>query len=318
MDNKPLLKVDFTDFWKGLIKTDNYFYHLLSEKYNVQISDDPDILFFSSYGSDANHCKYKCTKVFFASENVRPPYHSCDFSFSFDYSTHQKNYRLPLYALYGNVELLTGRQVDADKILAAKTKFCCFLVSNPECEIRNHFFQQLSARKSVDSGGKTLNNVGYLVSNKVEFIKEYKFVIAFENATYPGYTTEKIFEPLQYHCVPIYWGNPLVEKDFNGKSFINCHRFPCFEKAIDHVLAVDNNDALYKQYLQQPPFENDKVNEYVKKENVVHRLEEIVTFSKQRQSFYNLRIRPLYCSLLHLSHLYAVRVKRVFKRRFGK
>ena len=48
------------------------------------------------------------------------------------------------------------------------------------------------------------------VSNKMDFIKDYKFVISFENSSNPGYTTEKLIEPMLVNSIPIYWGNTEV------------------------------------------------------------------------------------------------------------
>ena len=46
--SKPNLKLYFCDFWPDFQAANNYFYHLLSTRYNVTIdSDDPDLLFFS-------------------------------------------------------------------------------------------------------------------------------------------------------------------------------------------------------------------------------------------------------------------------------
>ena len=70
-----------------------------------------------------------------------------------------------------------------------------------------------------------LNNVGGPVKNKIDFIMDHKFTIAFENSSYPGYTTEKIFEPMLVNSIPLYWGNPLVDRDFNTKSFLNFHDY---------------------------------------------------------------------------------------------
>ena len=45
---KEKLKVEFVDFWPNFIKTDNYFYNLLSQKYDLTVtSEKPDILFHS-------------------------------------------------------------------------------------------------------------------------------------------------------------------------------------------------------------------------------------------------------------------------------
>ena len=52
------IKIDFSDFWGGFDKTDNYFYNLLKEEFDVEISNNPDYLFFSLFGQ--NHQRYNC------------------------------------------------------------------------------------------------------------------------------------------------------------------------------------------------------------------------------------------------------------------
>ena len=48
------IRVNFVDFWPDFQKDNNYFYHLLSQKYDVEIDEEglnPDLLFFSvDYG----------------------------------------------------------------------------------------------------------------------------------------------------------------------------------------------------------------------------------------------------------------------------
>lgn len=293
MANKIELKVDFTDFWPGFDKKDNFFYNLLVENFTVTISDTPDLLFYSVYTFE--HLKYtNCTKILYTGENQRPDFMLCDFAFSFDYSSRNRNYRLPLYALWGDLTALINRQVNAREVLSRKEKFCCFVVSNGGCEIRNDFFNNLSKYKQVDSGGKYLNNIGAPITNKSEFIRKYKFVISFENESYPGYTTEKVYEPLLEHCVPIYWGNPLVEKDFNTNSFINCHDYPSFKEVINKIIEIDNDDEKYMQYINEPAFKDDKLNDLLKKENIVAQLDQIVTFHFNGRFKARQRLQPAY------------------------
>ncbi|MFC4211323.1 glycosyltransferase family 10 domain-containing protein [Pedobacter lithocola] len=280
MNNKKHIKILFVDFWDGFIPESSYFYELLLKNYHVSISTKPDLLFYSVFGNC--HREYNCTKILFIGENQRPDFSQCDFSFSFDYINDDRNYRLPLYAIYDDVKKLIGTKHDIKKILELKKKFCCFLVSNPGCEIRNQFFKDLSKFKKVDSGGLLYNNIGGSIENKRKFIKEYKFVISFENTSYPGYVTEKIFEPLLENCVPIYWGTELVNRDFNTKRFINCHDFDNFNDVINHILLVDANDDLYVKYLNEPAFVNDELNEFVREENVILFLQNIINYTYQR------------------------------------
>lgn len=68
------MKIYFADFWENFPQTDNYFYHLLRTRYEVEIdSVDPDIVFFSIFGQDHKAYKnHRSKKVFYTGENVRP------------------------------------------------------------------------------------------------------------------------------------------------------------------------------------------------------------------------------------------------------
>jgi len=265
---KKKIKIDFSDFWGGFDKTNNYFYNLLKDEFDVIITDNPDYLFFSVFGN--KHLNYKCKKIFYTGENMAPPLHYCDYSFSFDYLNDERNYRLPHYLLYdGYYELQRPKIIDES---LAKRKFCNFVVSNNGCQERNNFYTELSKYKKVDSGGRFANNIGYAVGNKVNFQSEYKFSIAFENNAYrpqhPGYTTEKIMEPMTVNSVPIYWGNPEIGKEFNTKSFINVYDFDHIDSVINYIEYLDNNDKKYLELLNQPWFDDYNIPENNKIENI--------------------------------------------------
>jgi hypothetical protein len=220
------------------------------------------------------------TRIYFTGENTRPNFRECDFAFTFDHLDRPENYRLPLYAWYGDPAKLVKGPVDAERILAAKTGFCNFVYSNPRCKFRIRFFEKLSKYKRVDSGGRLLNNVGGPVAHKHAFLAKYKFTIAFENSSYPGYTTEKIAEPMHTWSLPIYWGNPLVHLDFNPRSFVNFFDYGSLDDLVDRVVEIDRDDALYCEYLREPWYHGNVVNEYVRAENVLAQFERI--FSAER------------------------------------
>ena len=243
----------FTDFWFPLNKENiqNFFvYRLLDRIYAIEITDtDPDAVIYSCFGFE--HLKYNCPRIFYTGENKRPNFNHCDYAFSFDYPVNERNFRLPLYRLYPQYPQLFEPR-DPDKIIAEKRQFCSFVNSNAKAKERINLFDQLSKYKQVDSGGKVRNNVGGRVSDKVKFISNYKFNIAFENASYPGYATEKLMEALITNTIPIYWGDPKISNDFNTKAFINCLDFESMDAVIEHVKKVDQNEDLYREYLSEP------------------------------------------------------------------
>lgn len=277
------VKIDFCNFWPGFKKEDNYFINLLRTKYDVEISSSPDYLIFSSFGIKKDHKKYKCIKIFYTGENRRPYDYECDYSFSFDYLDDPDHYRLPLYALYGDYEdmIRQHKEKKVDEIIKSKKKFCAFVYSNGDAYQRNKFFHKLSRYKQVDSGGGHLNNIGRKVSNKLEFISNYKFMIAYENSSYAGYTTEKIYEPMTVNTIPIYWGNPLVHRDFNTKSFINYYDYEDEEAMIEQIIKIDNDDDLYRKMLEESFFLNNEPNKYIQKEAVLKQFDYIFTNNRE-------------------------------------
>ena len=274
---KPKIKINFEDFWHPNTTEairENPIFRLLSKNFELELTENPDFLIYSFLG--VKFLKYKCIKIFYTGENIRPNFDECDYAFSFDYPVTEKNYRLPLYKLYPeDFEKLEGRLSGIDSLMNEKRKFCNFLYSNKKAPERNEFFLKLQKYKKVDSGGKTKNNLGYLVDDKIAFLRKYKFTIAFENSSYPGYTTEKILHPLIANSIPIYWGNPLVARDFNPKSFINCHDYENFEDVIERIIEVNTNDDLYEEYLREPAFTDNVENEYISEANILGRFEEI-------------------------------------------
>jgi hypothetical protein len=170
---------------------------------------------------------------------------------------------------------------EASRIWRAKSKFCCMVVSNPNCKERIQFFKNISQVKQVDSGGFVLNNVGGRVADKAEFIKDYKFVISFENYAQDGYTTEKILEPIFTDCIPIYWGNKLIDKDFNSERFIDYSKFESEEELIAKLLEIDQNDELAVDMLMQPTFNLNKASHEEEHQQVLNILIEIIEKPKK-------------------------------------
>ena len=254
-----MVKINFVDFWGDFNKKDNFITCVLSKKYEVVISDNPDYLFYGTFGY--SHLNYNCVKIMFIGENIAPDFNLCDYALGFDYIHFGDRYmRLPLYCTYDCFASLTKMNLPSDKTLLDR-KFCSMVVSNNRhaSPHRERFFKLLSEYKQVDSGGKLWNNVGGPVVDKLEFVSQYKFNIAFENSAVHGYTTEKIMEPMTVNTLPIYWGNPMVYKDFNADSFVNVNDFTSMEDAVQHIVDLDNDDTKYLHMLKVPKVLDDNI-----------------------------------------------------------
>lgn len=259
------IKLAFSDFWGGFeydptgkTEYDNIIYRILSERFDIEVSKQPDFLIYSVFGQ--NHKSFNGKKIMYTGENMRPDLGYCDYALSFDYTDDKRNLRFPLSAITLYESGIRGefpRSTDIEKVKREKTKFCNFVFSNPNAPVRNALLSELMKYKHVDSGGRAFNNIGYLVSDKQQFISQYKFTIAMENSESPGYTTEKLVHPKTTDSIPIYWGNPLVHNDWNTKAFINAYDFQNIGQLVDFIKEVDNDDSLYEKMLLEPHFNGE-------------------------------------------------------------
>ena len=243
------IKIGFIDKWGGWKPTDNIFYRILSKHYDVTIAKDPDYLICGTHNHRHVYCDAP-VMIFDGMENLVPDFNLYDYAIGFDNIVFDDRYlRVPYYAMINGYDRLKDRVCGlppSDEELLSR-KFCSFVVSNGTGAdpIRTEFFRKLSRYKKIDSGGMFMNNIGGAVKDKMSFIKNYKFNIAFENSSYPGYTTEKVMEPLAAWCVPIYWGNCRVGEDFNIDAMVVVRNHDDVDRAIDEIVRLDKDDDAY-------------------------------------------------------------------------
>jgi len=276
--------VNFVDFWTGPGRLSNIgIFKNIIERYNLELTYEvPDILFFSVFGEKNKDKKYsKCLKIFYTGENIHNrslARHRVkfiyDYSLTFDYET-EHNYRLPNFIMQGGFESIERLNNLSKNDIKEKTNFCSFIYSNAAAPVRNSFFNALSKYKKINSGGKVKNNIGHKVGNKIEFLKSYKFDIAFENTKAIGYTTEKIIHSMQSMTIPLYWGNVEVYKDFNPDSYIHVNENN-FKESLKKIEYLDNNDTAYFEMLNQPWFKDNKIPDHFKSENFYKFMDKVI------------------------------------------
>jgi alpha(1,3/1,4) fucosyltransferase len=295
-------------FFKNFLKK-SFDVRIVSKK-------EADILFFSVFKDDNKkmpNVNFNGKKVFYTGENVRVNMNKTDFAFGFDYEKRikNKNYlRLPLYVYFGAGKNLIKKDYSSQKILSSKKHFCNYIYSKDAKE-RVEFFKQLLKYKKVMAPGKSMNNSPpipaqkfkktakliqniesitkkYVISSLlqrhfgnwrqsvIDYQKDFKFSIAFENSSFPGYTTEKIYHPMLANSIPIYWGNEEINKDFNTKSFVNYHDYNDTKKVIDKIIDLDTNNKKYLKMLKEPWLKNNKPNKWMDKKLIKKQFEKIL------------------------------------------
>ena len=254
-----ILKVAFSDGAKEYNPAARRILSLLAESKIAAESEfrDAELLIYSDFGEQ--HWDFKGLKIYITGENMLPDFDQCDLAYTpHEDRTNQRCIKLPYYAqlLPQLGSLVRGPDWRPESFLD-RPRFCSFITSNPRGPIRNSFFKKLNRIKKVDSAGKCFNNWGGPIKDKLEFLQNYRFNIAFENSRSSGYITEKLIEPLLLGCVPIYWGAPDVTKDFNPACMINISDFKSFDAAIDYIISAENNPELRLRHLRAFPFPNN-------------------------------------------------------------
>ncbi len=253
---------------------------ILQKHYEVELSDEPDYIIYSV--DSENYYKYDCVRIFFTIEALCPDFNMADYGIGFEYMTYGDRYlRLPNFAFYPDiVNKMICKHENVEDNLSDRA-FCSFVYSNAKAApMREKLFKCLNAYKKVDSGGKYLNNMpdGKNVDNKAEFEANHKFSIACENATHPGYHTEKLIEAFAAKTIPIYWGDPVVGEVFNKKAYIDVNDYSFLDDVCASVKELDENSEKYLQMLREPALRDNTVIGKQYQQGLLEELEKYFVF----------------------------------------
>lgn len=288
----PILRVGFSDMWDNFNPEYNFFTLMLSEagaKLDPPVkvvggpaTESSSVVIFGPFGKSWTSLPQSVPKIHFTGENTVPINEAnvkLNLGFHHFDMVNEGYLRFPLWILeidwFGAdserianpkpipVDLCT--KVDAS-LIGRKKKFCAFVVSNPNNPVRNSAFQWLSEYKHVDSAGRVMNNLGDKIfagagggggeQKKVEFLKDYKFCLAYENNSARGYVTEKFLHAKAAGCIPIYWGDPAMDRDFSLSGAIDARAVRTEQELIDLVRSVDESDSEWLKRFSVPALDS--------------------------------------------------------------
>lgn len=295
MAQSRILRVGFCDMWVDFDPAYNFFTLMLASagaklSPPIQViggvADENDtIVIFGPFGKTWKALPVEQPKIHFTGENNGPKTGrgvQLNLGFKHVNAANVSYLRFPLWLLYIDwfgadldrilnpkpIPLERCTRVDENE-LARKIKFCAFVVSNPKNPLRNKAFHWLSKYKQVDSAGTVFNNIGSEIFagsggaggelKKLEYLKDYKFCLAYENTASHGYTTEKYLHAKAAGCVPIYWGDPAFELDFNVDGCIDARGFKSPSELIGAVRRIDENDEEWLKRFKVPALDTDQV-----------------------------------------------------------
>lgn len=298
---KRQVKIKF-NVWDPTMTARRFFSRMpyMLNNFDFVESDSPDFLIFSPHRKSKNP-QGDYVSIFYTAENVKPTMDKYDWALTFCYEDHINNprhFRMPNYTRVGiRGNLIKKSTYSPEKILSSKKKFCAFVYWN-NSKYRNKLFDLLSKYKKIDAPGRAKNNRLPIGANsirksrfgkttgleyyddKIEFFRDYKFVIACENEKSVGYTTEKLPHAMLGNAIPIYWGNPLVGRDFNTRSFVDANKFSSVRDLVEYIVMLDKDDTLYLKHLREPWYNRNKLNKWVKKDRMISIFKRVFTRGK--------------------------------------
>ncbi len=122
---------------------------------------------------------------------------------------------------------------------------------------RKKVIKFLSHRNDFDLYGKgwATEKLNYIdkayrgeVKNKEEKLRDYKFALSLENAIFPGYITEKIFDCFFALSVPVYLGTPDIDEYIPRNTFINIKDFKSLDELVKFIDSID--ETAYNTYVE--------------------------------------------------------------------
>ena len=296
--------LSFNDF-----KTEVLDINYLDEYFNFIESEQPDFIIFGPYGNEIPEKSSNYIRVGYFCENIRPDFSCCEWAFGIPRETdinHSRYKRIQWHGLEPKSLLKNLTDNEIDRIISLKNKFCNFLYSNPVF-YREEFFKQLSKYKKIDAPGKSMNNMlsidkiynGSFWDRKRAFLKSYKFTIAFESYSYPGYQTEKLYDAMQVNSIPIYCGDPYIGEIFNTNSFVNVpdHTLVCRSTLVKFAeLTGQQTFNDYRPQFYKSPFyrikrktktliRNQKMNIQFNNLNFSDIIDQIITIDKNEDLY---------------------------------
>lgn len=225
-------------------------YKLLSDTYELEISNNPDIVFGSVRGNNEFSKYPNAIKIQINGESEEPYFDwNIDYAISMSLNSYNgKNLYCPFFVFrnFCDEDIFNNNYDNLNR-----DKLCVACFHNKE-SFRTKYFDDLNNIIQIENiSGKIENSI----SAKLNEISKYKFNFCFENKQKPGYLTEKIYESFIGGCIPVYAGDELVSEIFNPKAFINCNG-KTSEQIANEIIKINNDKDLYNKMISQQIFNN--------------------------------------------------------------
>lgn len=270
------IRVAFFDMWVDFQPEHNLVLAALMAKgVSVELNQkNPNLIIFGPFGEENKKSMWSgIKKIFYTGECIEPVVRDdIVLNIGFRRVATENYFRFPIWmtelnwfnqdpTLVKNPVPLPLDMLGKRAELTGRSKFCIFVTSNPTSSQRNTVFNTVCRYKNVDSAGRLFTNSDPVAGGqggaggqrqKIEYYQKYKFAIVCENQASEGYVTEKLLHAKLAGCVPIYWGDPLVNLEFNSSAFLNVSDYKTVDDLLNKIKALDTDDLAWSELANQP------------------------------------------------------------------
>jgi len=179
----------------------------------------------------------------------------------------QNEKMLVIPTIYCFMNYLTNHysKLKPNKITEWENKKFCLVINksklNPEIEIFRKIVSHIGKVDSIDLYKDSIGNKScYFSIELLNIFNQYKFILCFENSYQNGYITEKIFNCFFSRTIPIYKGDPNINKYFNHSSFIDTEFILNKENSISFLKKIKNiseDKNIYLSYINSVKINNN-------------------------------------------------------------
>jgi hypothetical protein len=273
------LKVYFHGFWSGFFDHTNpvhvdFFKKLLEKVFEKEIilgsRHDSDILFETVFEPSIVKERSWKYKFLFCGES-KLLYNTDDYDIVFNSKQNEKNIvNMPEFIpyIYCNypIDWLESKHLLVKEENKSHIPIVS-IISNSSFPSRNWLLSYLLSHIPVVNFGTFMNNIGGVIPfqyNSKEFsnlLKQFHFVVAFENSIDDTYITEKIFHALIADTIPIYFGSNKICDYINKERILIIEKsdVESINKVINQIIYLLNNKEEYDKKIRQPIFTNSKL-----------------------------------------------------------
>jgi len=146
----------------------------------------------------------------------------------------------------GSLRRWTACLIDSElrsELYTERLRAIRYFSGNPSFDLYGRGWETRYRRMPMDFHLAAVRSYKGSCKNKVSTLAEYQFSICFENAHFPGYITEKVFDCFFAGCIPIYYGAPDIEKYVPKETFIDFRNFNGYGDLDKYLQEVSSSTA---------------------------------------------------------------------------